>query len=106
MTVVATLAGLAYAVVNLFGAWSVVRIRPGVAGAFLLAAALLTVAAVAAAYRAPVATVWAAAGALVASLASWWNAAVVMRRVVPRRHLLRAVAGLLLVALVYWATMA
>ncbi len=106
MTVVATLVGLAYAVVNLFGAWSVVRIRSRVAAAFLLAAALLTVAAVAVAYRSPAAVACAAAGVLTASLASWWNAAVVLRRVVPRRHLLRAGVGLTVLALIYWGSVA
>jgi hypothetical protein len=102
--VLALAAATLYAAVNAFGAWAVVRRRSRVAAAFLLAAALLTVGAVALAFDAPSAAVWVPAGALLASLASWWNARIVLRRMVPRRHLVRAVAGACVAALAVWAT--
>ena len=107
MTVLAGLAFSAatvYAAVNAFGAWSVVRRRSRVAAAFLIAAALLTVGAVALAFDSPSAAVLVSAGALLASLASWWNARIVLRRMVPRRHAVRAVAGACVAALAVWAS--
>lgn len=101
--VVAALAAAAYAAVNAFGAWAVVRRRSRVAAAFLVAAALLVVGAVALAFGAASAAGWVPAGAALASLASWWNARTVLRRVVPRRHLARAVAGVVVAALAVWA---
>jgi hypothetical protein len=108
---VTALSGLAfaaatlYAAVNAFGAWAVVRRRSRVAAAFLLAAALLTVGAVALAFGSPSAAVLVPVGALLASLASWWNARIVLRRTVPRRHLVRAVAGACVAALAVWASL-
>lgn len=104
--VLALLAAVVYAAVNAFGAWAVVRRRSRVAAAFLVAAALLTVGAVALAFGSPSAAVLVPAGALLASLASWWNARIVLRRFVPRRHALRAVAGVIIAALAMWATWA
>lgn len=101
--VVALVAALGYAAVNAFGAWAVVRRRSRVAVAFLLAAALLMVGAVALGFAERSAAVLIAAGASLASFASWWNARTVLRRLVLRRHLARAVAGACLVALVIWA---
>lgn len=107
MTAVAALAfaaAISYAAVNAFGAWAVVRRRSRVAAAFLVAAALLTVGAVALAFASPSAALWVPGGALLASLASWWNARIVLRRIVPRRHALRAVAGACVAALAVWAS--
>ena len=97
-------AAAGYAAVNAFGAWAVVRRRSRVAAAFLISAALLTVGAVAIAFASPSAAVLVPLGALLASLASWWNARIVLRRIVPRRHAVRAVAGALVAALAVWAT--
>ncbi len=108
MTAVAALAfaaAIGYAAVNAFGAWAVVRRRSRVAAAFLLAAALLTVGAVALAFGSPSATVLVPFGALLASFASWWNARIVLRRTVPRRHAVRAVAGACVAALAVWASL-
>ena len=102
--VAAFVAALGYAAVNAFGAWAVVRRRSRVAAAFLVAAALLTVGAVALAFASPSAALLVPAGALLASLASWWNARLVLRRFVPRRHALRALAGAAIAALAVWAS--
>ena len=109
MTALAALALAAatvYAAVNAFGAWAVVRRRSRVAAAFLVAAAILTVGAVALAFGSPSAAVLVPVGALLASLASWWNARIVLRRMVPRRHAVRAVAGACVAALAVWASFA
>lgn len=108
MTVVGVLAlvtALAYAGVNGFGAWAVVRRRSRVAAAVLVAAALLVVGAVALAFDAPSAALLVPLGAALASFASWWNARAVLRRFVPRRHALRAVAGTVIAALAMWASL-
>ncbi len=101
--VLALVAAVGYAGVNAFGAWAVVRRRSRVAAAFLVAAALLMVGAVALGFDEPSATAFVAAGAALASFASWWNARSVLRRLVPRRHLARAIAGVALVLLTLWA---
>ena len=89
-------AAIGYAVTSTFGAWTVVRRRRALAFAFLAAAALLTVGGVAAAYRLPESAWLIGAGAALASGASLWNAVRVLHRVVPRNHLSRGVAGLIL----------
>ena len=103
--VLAFAAAMGYAAVNAFGAWAVVRRRSRVAAVFLVAAALLTVGAVALAFGSPSAAVLVPVGALLASLASWWNARIVLRRTVPRRHLVRAVAGACVAALAVWVSL-
>ncbi|MFN2322815.1 MAG: hypothetical protein ABR510_07640 [Trueperaceae bacterium] len=104
LSMLALAAATVYAAVNAFGAWSVVRRRSRVAAAFLLAAAILTVGAVALGFGSPSAAVLVPVGALLASLASWWNARIVLRRMVPRRHAVRAVAGACVAALAIWAS--
>ena len=83
----------AYAVVNAFGAWAVVRRRGWVAALFMLAATVLTVAAVALAYGVPEGPWLVLAGAALASAMSFVNAAVILGRVLWRAHALRAAAG-------------
>lgn len=100
---VVVLLALAYAVVNAFGAWAVVRRKPWVAGLFMLAAAVLTVAAVAVGYALWGARYGLLLGVVLASLASFFNARIVIGRVVPRFHALRALLGLLLVVLAWLA---
>jgi hypothetical protein len=105
VAVVAFAAAIGYAAVNAFGAWAVVRRRSRVAAVFLVAAALLTVGAVALAFGSPSAAALVPLGALLASFASWWNARIVLRRMVPRRHALRALAGIAIAALAVWAAL-
>ncbi len=95
---------LGYAVVNAFGAWAVVRRRSAFGAAFFVAAVLLTVGGVAVGYGLPGAVPLVTAGALMASLTSWRNARLVLRRVVPWRHALRAAAGGVAIALTLLAT--
>lgn len=95
------LAASAYSVVNTFGAWTVVRRKPRLAALFMLAAALLVVGAVAAAYRLVEAAWFLGAGAVAASLASWLHARWVLGRVVPLYHALRAAGGGALTLLAY-----
>ena len=104
MTALAALVALGYAVVNAFGAWSVVRRRSAIAALFLAAAASLTIGAVAAGFGSAAATPFVAVGAVAASAASWWNARSVLRRVVAQRHLVRASAGVLATLLAFLAT--
>lgn len=87
---------LVYAVVNAFGAWAVIRRKPWVAGLFMLAATLLTVAAVAIAYVLPLARWLLLAGLTLASLSSFLNARIVLGRVVWRYHLIRGAVALAL----------
>lgn len=103
MLVVASAALLAYAFVNAFGAWVVIRRRSRVAMGFMAAATLLAVSAVAVAFSHPSGLALAAAGVVAASMTSLVHARVVLRRVVPLRHVLRAVAGLLVVVLAAFA---
>ena len=105
-TVVALLVALAYAVVNAFGAWAVVRRRSSIGATFFGAAVLLTIGTVAIGYELRSATPFVGVGAALASLASWWNARVFLGRVVPRRHVARAVAGVVATALAYVGTRA
>lgn len=90
----------AYAVVNAFGTWAVARRRRVVALAFMASSVVLTVAAVAVAFERPVALPLVIVGAVAASLTSQVNARVVLGRVVPWRHALRAAFGAFLVLIV------
>lgn len=91
-----------YAVVNAFGAWAVVRRKSWVAALFMLAAAVLTVAAVALAYEVPGSLWLVVIGVVLASIMSFVNAAVMIGRVLWRAHALRAIAGAALVAATWW----
>lgn len=104
VAVAAVVFAFGYAVVNAFGAWAVVRRRSAFGAAFFIAAVLLTVGGVAVGYGLPGAVPLVTAGALMASLTSWRNARIVLRRVVPWRHALRAAAGAVAVALTFLAT--
>jgi hypothetical protein len=100
MTVLSTAFVAAYAVVNAFGAWALLHRRRSLAVAFMAVAVVLTIAAVAVAFERPVALPLTVVGAVGASLTSQVNARVVLGRVVPWRHVLRAGYGALLVTLV------
>jgi hypothetical protein len=100
MTAVAVVLVAAYAVVNAFGAWAVAHRRHAVALAFMAISVVLTIGAVAVAFERPVALPLVIVGAVGASLTSQVNARVVLGRVVPWRHVLRALFGALLVLLV------
>jgi hypothetical protein len=104
VAVAAVVFAFGYAVVNAFGAWAVVRRRSAFGAAFFIAAVLLTVGGVAVGYGLPGAVPLVTAGALMASLTSWRNARIVLRRVVPWRHALRAAAGAVAVVLTFLAT--
>ena len=103
MTALSVVLVALYAVVNAFGAWAVLRRRRSVALAFMGVAVLLTVAAVAVAFERPVALPLTALGVVGASLTSQVNARLVLGRVVPWRHVLRAAFGATLVLLVAFA---
>jgi len=103
MIVVAVVLVAAYAVINAFGAWAVLHRRRGVSLAFMTVAVVLTVAAVATAFARPVALPLTTLGAVGASIASQVNARVVLGRVVPWRHVLRASYGVAVVVSVAWA---
>ncbi len=100
MTALSVVLVAAYAVVNAFGAWAVLHRRRTVALAFMAVAVVLTVAAVAIAFEHPVALFLTLLGAVGASLTSQVNARLVLGRVVPWRHALRAAFGAALVVLV------
>lgn len=99
MPLLAFLATAAYAVVNAFGAWLVSRRKPWIAALFMLAAAILVVAAAAFVSNIPYTRVILAAGLVLASLTSLVNAEVVIGKVVWRNHLVRALAALVIYAL-------
>lgn len=90
MLPLAFLAAALYAVVNAFGAWAVIRRKQWMAALFMLAACVLTVAAVAMVTDLPFTRILLAIGLVLASLASLLNASVVLGRVVWRHHLIRA----------------
>lgn len=102
--VAAVVFAFGYAVVNAFGAWAVVRRRSAFGAAFFAAAVLLTVGGVAVGFGLPGAVPLVLAGAVTASLTSYRNARLVLRKVVPWRHALRAAAGVVAVALTLLAT--
>ncbi len=94
MPLLAFLAAGVYAVVNAFGAWLVSRRKPWVAALFMLAAAVLTIAAAAFVSNIPYTRVILASGLILASLTSYINAEVVIGKVVWRNHLTRALVAL------------
>ncbi len=96
MLILAAIATLAYAFVNGFGAWMVVRRKPAVAGLFMVAASVLVVAFASFVFDFPYSRVLLASGLLLATVASWLNARIVLGRVVWRHHLLRTFLGLVI----------
>ncbi len=94
MLVLAALATLFYAFANAFGAWTVARRKPWLAGAFMLAACLLVVAGAALVFDFSYTRTLLATGLITASVVSFVNAHVVLGGVVWRFHLLRAAVGL------------
>lgn len=97
MTWAILLAASAYAVVNVFGAWVVVRRKPRLAALFMLSAALLVVGGVTAAYGLYEAVPILAGGAALASLATLLHGRWVLRRLALADHLSRGAAGAVLV---------
>jgi len=87
-----------YAVVNAFGAWLVSRRKPWIAALFMLCAVILVVAAAAFIAAIPYTRVVLAVGLVAASITSYLNAAVVIGKVVPRNHVIRALAALMIYA--------
>lgn len=90
---------LGFVFVNAFGAWAVSRRKPRVSRLFLLAAVVLVVAAVALGYRLAFASWILTAGLVLAWVASYMNARLVLGRVVPWHHALRAASMVAVVAL-------
>lgn len=96
MALFAALLTALYAFVNAFGAWTVSRRKPLVAGLFMLAAAVLMVAAAALISAIPYTRVILAVGLLLASATSLLNAYVVIGKVSARNHLIRIVIAVCL----------
>lgn len=92
-----------YALMNAFGAWMVIRRKPWVAALFLLAAGVLAVAAAAFISPVPFNRPLLASGLVLASVASLLNAILVIGKVFPRNHIIRAVLAALLYLLAEWA---
>jgi hypothetical protein len=101
--VLVTVLGLLTAAVNVFGAWAVSRRRPLVSRLFMLAAAVVTVAAVAYAYSFPGSFWLLLAGAVLTFASSFLNARLVLGVVVWQNHLARAGALAVLLALAWLA---
>lgn len=99
MPLLAFLAAAVYAVVNAFGAWLVSRRKPWVAALFMLAAAILVVAAGAFVSNIPYTRVILVVGLVLASATSYINAEVVIGKVIWRNHLIRALVALAIYAL-------
>ena len=91
-----------YALVNAFGAWAVVRRKAWVAGLFLLAAAVLMIAAAAFVSAIPFTRGFLAAGLGLAALASFINARVVFGTARPREHIIRVASSLAFYLLTDW----
>ena len=91
------IAAFVYAVIDVFGAWTVVRRRPRLSFLFMTAAAILTVGGVAAAHGVPETWTFFAVGAAASSLASLLNARWILDRVVIVNHVGRLFAGITLV---------
>jgi hypothetical protein len=101
MHVLAAIFTLAYAFVNAFGTWMVVRRKPWVAFLFMLAATLLVIAFAAFIGNFSYIRVILAAGLILASVTSLINAYVVLGKVVWRHHALRAACGLVIFLLAH-----
>jgi hypothetical protein len=101
VTTLATLLALAYAAVNAFGAWAVIRRRRATAMGFMMAAAVLVIAAVAVAFGHAASLAFTAVGVVLAATVSGIDARATRGRVVVWRHVLvRAVAGAVVLAAV------
>lgn len=98
MPLLAFLVTTTYAVVNAFGAWLVSRRKPWVAWLFMLCAVVLVVAAAAFVSAIPYTRGILAVGLVAASVTSYLNAAVVIGKVVPRNHVIRALVALVIYA--------
>jgi len=94
MALLASVVTAVYAFVNAFGAWMVVRRKGWVAGLFMLAATTLMIAAAALVSAIPYTRVILALGLVLASLASLVNAQIVIGKVEPKNHLVRAAVAL------------
>ena len=90
MPLLAAAATAFYAFVNAFGAWMVIRRKPWVAGLFMVAAAVLMVAAAAMVSSIPYTRVVLAVGLVMAFATSLLNAQVVIGKVEAKNHLIRA----------------
>ncbi len=86
------LVAIVLTVINTFGSWAVSRRRRLVSWLFLLAAAVLTVTAVAYAYRLDIAWWGLLAGSVLTFVASFLNAQLVLGRVEWLNHLIRGLA--------------
>jgi len=101
--VVVTVMTVVLAAVNVFGAWAVARRRGFVARLFLLAAAVLVVAAVDYSYRFTGGFWILLTGTVLAYLASFLNARLVIGTVEWPNHTIRAVVFAAYLALAWWA---
>jgi hypothetical protein len=95
---------MGFSVVNVFGAWTVIRRKPWIAGLFMLAACILAVAAAALISAIPYARILALLGLMLAWLTSLFNAMIVLGRVTPRNHVLRGIAVVAAYGLVHWVS--
>ena len=94
MPLLAALVTALYAFVNAFGAWMVIRRKPRVAGLFMLAAAVLMVAAAAMVSFIPYTRVILAVGLVMASATSLLNAQVVIGKIEAKNHMIRAAVAI------------
>ena len=94
MPLLAAVVTALYAFVNAFGAWMVIRRKPWVAGFFMIAAAVLMIAAAALVSAIPYTRVILVIGLVMASAASLLNAQVVIGKVEAKNHLIRAAVAI------------
>jgi hypothetical protein len=102
MHILAAIATLAYAFINAFGTWMVVRRKPWVAFLFMLAAAFLMTAFAAFIGDFPYTRVILATGLILASVTSLINAYVVLGKVVWRHHAIRTTCGAVIFLLAHF----
>jgi hypothetical protein len=101
--ILASIMTFGYGLINVFGAWMVIRRKPWVAGLFMVAASLLVIAFAALVFALPYARVLAGAGLIMASVASLLNAYVIIGRVLWSSHAVRAGVALLIFLLIHLA---
>ncbi|MEM6428194.1 MAG: hypothetical protein AAF708_03065 [Deinococcota bacterium] len=104
MHIVVALLILGFSMINVFGAWMVIRRKPWIAGLFMLAACILAVAAAALISAIPYARILALIGLMFAWLTSLFNAMIVRGHVTTINHVLRGVAVIVLYGLVHWVS--
>jgi hypothetical protein len=92
-----------YALVNVLGAWAVLRRKRWLAWLFMLAALALMLSAAALLSALPPARYLLIGGLVLASLAGYLNARLMVGRALPVNQLVRALIGLGLYGLVHWA---